>query len=179
MRGSSIPGVTRGTTAGTTGGEEGSGGTARFHDPRIVSYGDQYDQFMQIHPPAAPQTDPVSTPVPVCMVIHGGYWKSHYTLDNACIDTLPGYMTRRGWWVVVLEYRRVPLEQPRGDPGEGGFPASNVDVLLALQKIYTIALESHREGAEPAMDLARVVILGHSAGKSSKPLLMQQRAEPS
>ena len=85
---------------------------------------------------------------PVVVFVHGGWWKAEYGLEYG------GFLCRAlrdaGFAVWSVEYRRV------GNVG-GGYPGTFADVaagfnfLAALAKSYPL-------------DLARVVVAGHSAG---------------
>jgi acetyl esterase/lipase len=101
-----------------------------------VRYGDDHDhQFADLR---FPEGDPIGTLV----LLHGGYWRPGYALDQ--LDPVAEVMTRAGWATWNVEYRPV---------GEGyGFPDPMTDVALAIDR-----LEQE--------DLAGgVVVLGHSAG---------------
>ena len=85
---------------------------------------------------------------PVVILIHGGFWRARYHLD--LMDRLGSDLATRGIASWNIEYRRV------GEPG-GGWPGTLHDVARAADYL--------RELAPPyALDLARVVTLGHSAG---------------
>jgi acetyl esterase/lipase len=83
---------------------------------------------------------------PLMVTIHGGSWKSRY--GKFIMRALVGDLTRRGWAVWNIEYRRVG--------GGGGWPATFEDVALAID--HLAALD------DPRLDLDRVSVLGHSAG---------------
>ena len=85
---------------------------------------------------------------PVVVVIHGGCWRSQYTIDH--IGSFSDALTRDGLATWTIEYRRV------GDPG-GGWPGTFLDVGTAVDHLRRL-----RE--EHALDLGRVVVAGHSAG---------------
>lgn len=87
-------------------------------------------------------------PHPVAILIHGGYWRAVYGLDlmNGLAEDLAG----RGIIAWNIEYRRV------GNPG-GGWPGTFLDVARATDYLNEIA-ETY------ALDLDRVVPVGHSAG---------------
>jgi acetyl esterase/lipase len=85
-----------------------------------------------------PEGDPVGTLV----LLHGGYWKPGYGLDQ--LDPIAERMTEAGWATWNVEYRPI---------GEGsGYPDPMTDVASALDRL-----------AEEDLD-ATVVTLGHSAG---------------
>ncbi len=87
-------------------------------------------------------------PHPVVILIHGGFWRARYGLD--LMDRLGDDLAARGIATWNIEYRRV------GEPG-GGYPGTLIDVATAAEKLRAVA-------ADHALDLGRVVTLGHSAG---------------
>jgi acetyl esterase/lipase len=87
-------------------------------------------------------------PHPVAIVIHGGYWRARYDLTE--VEHLCTAVTRQGLATWSLEYRRI------GNPG-GGWPGTLDDVRTGAAHLEKIA-------AERALDLKRVVAMGHSAG---------------
>jgi acetyl esterase/lipase len=88
-------------------------------------------------------------PHPVAVLIHGGCWLARLTgpelMDYAAAD-----LQRRGYAVWNIGYRRL------GHDG-GGYPGTFLDVGFALDLLRGLA-------AEHALDLSRVVLVGHSAG---------------
>lgn len=90
-----------------------------------------------------------SGPHPVVAMIHGGCWRADLPgvelMDYACED-----LAGRGVAVWNIEYRRL------GHEG-GGYPGTFLDVAAGLDHLRAIA-------ADHALDLARVVMSGHSAG---------------
>lgn len=86
--------------------------------------------------------------VPVVVFLHGGWWKAAYGLEYG--GHFCAALRARGIATWSIEYRRV------GDAG-GGWPgtfedaAAGYDFLAMLAKTYPL-------------DLARVVVAGHSAG---------------
>lgn len=109
---------------------------------RRIAYGDDPLQFADLRLPDAPG------PHPVVVVVHGGCWRSRYTLDH--IGSFSDALTADGFATWTVEYRRV------GDPG-GGWPGTFLDVAGAVDHLRDIA-------PEYALDLERVVAVGHSAG---------------
>lgn len=87
-------------------------------------------------------------PHPVIVIIHGGCWRSQYTIDH--IGSFSDALTRDGLATWTIEYRRV------GDPG-GGWPGTFLDVGAGIDHLRQL-----RE--EHPLDLGRVVVVGHSAG---------------
>ncbi len=85
---------------------------------------------------------------PLLMFIHGGWWKNGYGLDYG--GHLCEAVRRLGMAAWSIEYRRV------GDAG-GGWPGTFQDVAMGFDFIKSLA------ATEP-VDLAKVVVAGHSAG---------------
>jgi acetyl esterase/lipase len=86
-------------------------------------------------------------PHPIVVTIHGGSWQPGYS--KLVMRGVAGDLARRGFAVWNIEYRRV------GRSEGGGWPATFADVAAAID-----ALEQLRA----PLDLARVTLLGHSAG---------------
>jgi len=87
-------------------------------------------------------------PHPAAIVLHGGFWRAKYSLDYA--GHLCAALTRNGIATWNVEYRRV------GNPG-GGWPATLADAGAGADYIREIA-------GKYALDLAKVISVGHSAG---------------
>jgi acetyl esterase/lipase len=104
----------------------------------IVRYGDHPSQLAELFRPAAPARPPVA------VVLHGGFWRQEY--DRRLMDELCRDLAGRGWAAWNLEYRRLG--------GEGGWPATFEDVGAGIDAL----------GGVDALDLSRVVTIGHSAG---------------
>ena len=86
---------------------------------------------------------------PVAVVIHGGFWRARYgrkLMRPLCHD-----LARRGWIAWNIEYRRL------GRGSGGGWPATFEDVAAAIDHLASIRTDA-------ALDLGRVVAIGHSAG---------------
>ena len=109
-----------------------------------IPYGSDPLQFGDLR---LPETDG-SHLVAVIVVIHGGCWRSQFTIDH--IGSFSDALTRAGLATWTVEYRRV------GDPG-GGWPGTFQDIGAAIDHLRRL-----RE--EHPLDLARVVVAGHSAG---------------
>jgi acetyl esterase/lipase len=104
-------------------------------------YGEHPRQVVDLHRPAG------AGPHPVAVVLHGGAWQPPWTkliMRPLCLD-----LARRGWAAWNVEYRRV------GRDG-GGWPQTFDDVAAAIDLLAELD--------DPALDLARVTLLGHSAG---------------
>jgi len=106
---------------------------------RTYRYGADRSQRAELHLPAAPG------PHPVMVMLHGGSWRKGY--GSIVMRGLAADLRRRGWAVWNIEYRRV------GD--RGGWPATFEDVAAAID--YLAELDA-------PLDMARVSLLGHSAG---------------
>lgn len=87
--------------------------------------------------------------VPIVVFIHGGCWRAAYDLAHA--GSAAAALVNAGYAVWVPEYRRV------GDDG-GGWPGTFEDVGRAVDYVRELARRY------PAIDTARVVLAGHSAG---------------
>ncbi|HST06471.1 MAG TPA: alpha/beta hydrolase [Chloroflexia bacterium] len=107
-----------------------------------ISYGDDPLQFADLRLPEG------AGPHPVVVVLHGGFWRSKYTLEH--IGHLCAALTAQGVATWNIEYRRI------GDEG-GGWPNTMFDAGLGTDYLRKIAEEYN-------LDLSRVVIAGHSAG---------------
>lgn len=120
--------------------------------PMRISYGDHPSQFAELTLPEA------TTPAPVVVVIHGGYWSASYGLELG--RPLANELRGQGFAVLNVEYRRV------GDGG--GWPQTGDDVAAA---VGTLA-------GNDRIDTGRVVALGHSAGGQLAGWLAAQRDVP-
>lgn len=112
--------------------------------PERFDYGDHPDQFGELTLPAG---RPLRGTV---VIIHGGYWRSGYTLDlgrPAAAD-----LAARGWAAVNLEYRRAG--------NGGGWPETFQDIAAGIEKLADLPALLEASGAIPAP----VIALGHSAG---------------
>ena len=83
----------------------------------------------------------------VVVVIHGGYWRSTYGAELG--EPLAKDLAEHGMAAWNLEYRRAG--------NGGGWPGTFEDILAGIDKLADLA-EPH------ALDLGKVVALGHSAG---------------
>jgi acetyl esterase/lipase len=121
-----------------------------------IPYGDDPNHFGDLRMPAG------KGPHPVVIFIHGGYWRAEY--DLAHTGQLCAALTRAGFATWDLEYRRV------GQPG-GGYPGTMDDVRNGALHV--------RKLSEPyQLDMARVVVAGHSAGGQLALWLAAQKAIP-
>jgi acetyl esterase/lipase len=109
--------------------------------PAHLHYGEHPRQVADLHTPAAAGAHPV------VVVLHGGYWQPPYTrliMRPLCQDLMA-----RGYAALNVEYRRL------GRDG-GGWPQTFEDVAAATDHLARLD--------DPALDLDRVTMLGHSAG---------------
>ncbi len=56
-----------------------------------ISYGNHPDQFIRIHSPLPLE---VLKKLPVIVVIHGGFWRQKYNVDNALVEHFPEFFLR-------------------------------------------------------------------------------------
>jgi acetyl esterase/lipase len=107
-----------------------------------LTYGDDPNQFGDLRFPKS------KGPFPIVMNIHGGYWRAKYDLAHA--GHLCAALTAKGLATWNLEYRRV------GNPG-GGWPGTFEDIRKGFRFLPQIAKRHD-------LDLARILVMGHSAG---------------
>jgi acetyl esterase/lipase len=105
-------------------------------------YGDGEDRWADLRVPHG------TPPVPVAVLLHGGFWRLPWAAD--LMHALTGDLHRSGWATLNVEYRRVGA---RG----GGWPATFVDVAAAIDLLADVAPSA-------GLDLGTVVAIGHSAG---------------
>ena len=84
-------------------------------------------------------------PHPVCVVVHGGYWRAQY--DRSLMEGLCTDLSAHGVAAWNLEYRRVGAG--------GGWPETFLDVAAGIDLLA---------GLDAPLDLSRVAAVGHSAG---------------
>ncbi|MCV2488079.1 alpha/beta hydrolase [Geodermatophilus sp. YIM 151500] len=109
-------------------------------------YGPHPDQFVELTLPA-PRRRRGGAPVPVAVVLHGGFWRAAYGIELA--RPLAADLARHGTAAVAVEYRRVGAG--------GGWPATAEDVAAALDALPDLP-DAGR------LDLGGVTVVGHSAG---------------
>jgi acetyl esterase/lipase len=110
-------------------------------EPRTYHYGPAEDQVADLRVPPGPG------PHPVAVLIHGGFWRDHWTRDS--MEGLALDLVQRGWASWNLEYHRVG--------SGGGWPTTLEDVAAGIDYLEQAA-------AEHPLQLGRVIAIGHSAG---------------
>ena len=109
--------------------------------PQRYAYGSDPSQFAELYLPAAqPRAG-------VVVIIHGGFWRSQYTLDLGA--PLAEDLSSRGFACWNLEYRRVG--------NGGGWPQTFEDVAAGIDLLASAA-EEH------GLNTSTTTALGHSAG---------------
>ncbi|MCX5332600.1 alpha/beta hydrolase [Streptomyces sp. NBC_00140] len=132
-------------------------------DPDVsAAYGDHPDQVIDFYTPKGDVTL-----APLVIVLHGGAWRAPY--DRRHITPFADFLTRRGFAVANVEYRRGTVLPGQGgpEPGAGSvagpvagrWPDTFDDVAAALD-----ALPDLVRRLLPQADPRRMVITGHSAG---------------
>src|SRR4051812_41275879 len=116
---------------------------ARYDDERgrvrTVAYGPHPAQVGELYLP------PGDGPFPVAVLLHGGDWAAVF--DRPSMTPPADDLVARGDAVWDADYRRL------GDGG--GWPATFEDTAAAVDAVADL---------DPALDLARVTVVGHSAG---------------
>lgn len=103
-----------------------------------IRYADPEDAVADVRTPDGPE------PFPAVVLVHGGFWRHHWTRDT--MDGLAVDLAGRGFLTANVEYRRVGAG--------GGWPTTLDDVLTAVDAVTS----------RPDVDAGRVAIVGHSAG---------------
>lgn len=111
------------------------------------AYGDHPHQYGELTLPAGAAAD---RPVPVAVLVHGGFWLAEHGL--ARMQPLAADLAEHGWAAWNVEYRRL------GAGSDGGWPQTGDDVSAAIDHLASLVA-----GGAP-LDLPRVVSVGHSAG---------------
>lgn len=127
-----------------------------------ISYGPGELQFGELRVPEGPEKHPVA------IIVHGGCWLAQLEeakgMDLAgqqepvsvrlvsldLLRPLAAALTQAGIATWTIEYRRL------GNPG-GGWPGTYKDVSAAIDFLPKLATANN-------LDLARVIVVGHSAG---------------
>ena len=110
---------------------------------RRVAYGDDSSPYGELRVPPGPG------PHPGVVLIHGGCFKAAYATARD-LAPMGDALKDQGIATWNIEYRRV------GQPG-GAWPGTYLDVGRAVDHLRVLAREH-------ALDLNRVVLVGHSAG---------------
>lgn len=105
-------------------------------------YGSAPDQFVELFLP-----DGGAAPLPVIVVLHGGFWRSAHGIELA--RPLAADLAAAGFAALAVEYRRVGTG--------GGWPTTLEDVAAAVDLLPGLP-----EAAR--LDLSGVAVVGHSAG---------------
>lgn len=113
-------------------------------EPRRLAYGEGDSRFGELTLPAG------DGPVPVVVVVHGGFWRSGYGLELGRPLALD--LAEAGFAAWNVEYRRVGAD--------GGWTATFDDVAAAVD----LLAGPGQDTAAGRLDLSRVVAVGHSAG---------------
>ncbi len=115
---------------------------------RAYRYGDHPAQVADLHLPG-----PVPSPLGVAVLVHGGFWRARY--DRSLEHRVAADLVGSGWAVWNLDYRGV--DRTVAGPDGGGWPTTYQDVADAADLLVDAA-------PEHALELNRVVAIGHSAG---------------
>lgn len=113
------------------------------------AYDDHPSQYAELTVPEG------AGPVPVVVIVHGGFWRTQYGADLG--RPLAVDLVSRGWATLNVEYRRAGRSKTAGG---GGWPATMTDVATAVDRLAT----QGQRLAAGRLDLDRVTALGHSAG---------------
>lgn len=112
---------------------------ARKRAPQTHQYGPGPDRVADLLAPAT------GGPHRVAVLLHGGFWRAHFT--RSLMAPLALDLADRGWATWNVEYRRV---------GEGGgVPQTLDDVGAAMPALLSL---------DAPLDRTRLLVIGHSAG---------------
>lgn len=106
-----------------------------------LAYGPAPEQFGELYLPPSPGRHPV------VILLHGGCWRAQYGLGY--LGQISAAFCKAGLAVWNLEYRRLG--------NGGGWPATFADVAAGADYLRSVADRF-------ALDLCRVITVGHSAG---------------
>mmetsp|Transcript_19085 Transcript_19085/g.24750 ORF Transcript_19085/g.24750 Transcript_19085/m.24750 type:complete len:283 (-) Transcript_19085:123-971(-) len=132
----------------------------RYPPCEVLRYGnEEKDQYVRLH--RRKDNDEEA----VFIIIHGGFWKENYSVENAGIDTLAPYILsskEKKFAVAEIEYRRRE--------SGGGWPNSCQDMLMAVEKVRARYFEHEDEEQQEQKNKEKIkksiqfILLGHSAG---------------
>ena len=108
-----------------------------------ITYGSDSSEYGELRVPAG------KGPHPLVILIHGGCWRADFA-TAASIGAMADALKADGIATWSIEYRRLH------EPG-GGWPGTYRDVGRAVDYVRPLA-------APYNLDLARVIVAGHSAG---------------
>lgn len=113
--------------------------------PQRYSYGRHPSQFCELF---LPREGNGAQPLPVVALLHGGFWRERY--GRWLEWPIANDLCRLGFAVWNVEYRRLG--------GDGGWPATLIDVAAAIDFLASVA------HPDVELDLGNVTAIGHSAG---------------
>ena len=125
------------------------------HAVREYVYGNHPSQFVRLFLPSG-------GPLPVAVVIHGGFWRQLYDLAQS--EAVAEDLTRFGVAAALIEYRRVGAG--------GGWPSTLADAARAVDHLATAG----QFLADGRLQLDRVAAIGHSAGGQLAAWLAHRRS---
>jgi len=143
------------------------------------SYGDESSQYFRLYYPSSFSSKNIKDKsCPVVIIVHGGFWREYYTLDNALIDSLIPFLLAQEYVVCMMEYRRVPDKDDKRNKwtcsclywenhNRGGYPDTNFDVISALNSLYDVVTKINNDNGDskkPIIDIYKSTLIGHSAG---------------
>ena len=108
-----------------------------------IAYGPDSLQVVDLWRPAG------AGPHPVVLMVHGGCWQTEIA-DRRLMDWVAADLRAAGVAVWNIDYRGV-------DRSGGGYPGTFLDVAAAADRLRT-------DAAAHALDLDRMIAVGHSAG---------------
>ncbi|KAK1180504.1 alpha/beta hydrolase [Streptomyces sp. NBS 14/10] len=135
-------------------------GLAPVSPDRVAAYGDHRDQVVDFYLPEAETAaaGAAGAPAPLVLLFHGGAWRAPY--DRRHLSPFAAYLAGRGFVVASVEYRRGGPDGGDGSPPRAGrWPETLDDIAAAVDTVPGLA-----RGLALPVDLARVVLVGHSAG---------------
>ncbi|MDX2847696.1 alpha/beta hydrolase family protein [Actinacidiphila glaucinigra] len=121
---------------------------------RTIAYGPEPSQVGELYLPEG------DGPFPVVVLVHGGWWTAMF--DRRQVVPLAEDLVSRGFAVWNVEYRRI------GEPG-GGWPGTFDDMAATVDAVAHL---------DPAVDTARVLVVGHSAGGHLAAWVAHRSAQP-